>query len=137
MLLAGLYVLNTLWTMLAGVRYTPEDTELVTLQALLNDMFTRLDMAGALFSQFPLLQYVAPDFSGYTEFVTIHQRLWKFLRVEIDRHVETYDPNEMRDFMDVYIKAIKETEHDPKSSFSGRWTRRVELSMSLAGWTMS
>lgn len=117
-LLVGLYVLNTLWTMLASIRYTPEDTELVTLQALLNDLFTRLDMAGALFSQFPILQYVAPERSGYTEFVTIHQRLWKFLRDEIDRHMETYDPNVMRDFMDVYIKMIKAG--GPDSSFSGK-----------------
>ena len=115
--------------MMAGIRYTPEDTELVTLQALLNDLFTRLDMAGALFSQFPILQYVAPERSGYTEFVTIHQRLWKFFRNEIDKHMESYDPDEMRDFMDVYIKMVKSA--GPGSSFSGEsscavpWTQWV------------
>ncbi|XP_052132829.1 methyl farnesoate epoxidase [Frankliniella occidentalis] len=127
----GLYVLNTLWTMLASIRYTPEDTELVTLQALLNDLFTRLDMAGALFSQFPILQYIAPDASGYTEFVTIHQRLWKFLRDEMDRHIETYDPNEMRDFMDVYIKMIKEA--GPNSSFTELQLLAICMDMFMAG----
>lgn len=50
-------VLNTLWTMMAGIRYGPEDTELKDLQGLLTELFASIDMVGCLFSQFPFLRY--------------------------------------------------------------------------------
>lgn len=77
----SVYVLNTLWSMLAGIRYSPEDRELKSLQELLTELFASIDMVGALFSQFPFLRYVAPEKSGYKQFVSIHERLWKFMKV--------------------------------------------------------
>lgn len=76
-------VLNTLWSMLAGIRYSPEDKELKKIQSLLTELFANIDMVGALFSQFPILRYVAPEMSGYKSFVSIHQKVWKFLRVSL------------------------------------------------------
>ncbi len=77
----SVYVLNTLWSMLASIRYSPDDGELKTLQSLLTELFASIDMVGALFSQFPFLRYVAPEKSGYKQFISIHQRVWKFLKV--------------------------------------------------------
>lgn len=79
----SVYVLNTLWSMLASIRYSPEDKELKTLQGLLTELFASIDMVGALFSQFPFLRYVAPEKSGYNQFISIHQRVWKFLKVSL------------------------------------------------------
>lgn len=79
----SVYVLNTLWSMLAGIRYSPDDQELKQLQSLLTELFAHIDMVGALFSQFPFLRYVAPEKSGYKQFVSIHQQVWRFLRVII------------------------------------------------------
>jgi len=79
----SVYVLNTLWSMLASIRYSPEDRELKSLQELLTELFANIDMVGALFSQFPFLRYVAPEKSGYKQFVSIHERVWKFLKVSM------------------------------------------------------
>lgn len=79
----SVYVLNTLWSMLASIRYSPDDGELKNLQSLLTELFASIDMVGALFSQFPFLRYVAPEKSGYKKFVSIHQRVWKFLKVSL------------------------------------------------------
>lgn len=76
-------VLNTLWSMLAGIRYNPEEKGLKDLQGLLTELFANIDMVGALFSQFPVLQYLAPEISGYNKFMQIHKELWKFLRVSL------------------------------------------------------
>lgn len=75
------YVLNTLWSMLAGIRYSPEDKELKQLQELLTELFANIDMVGAPFSQFPILQHIAPEMSGYNQFINIHQKIWVFLKV--------------------------------------------------------
>lgn len=77
----GVNVLNTLWMMMASIRYSSEDKELKKLQNLLTELFATIDMNGALFSQFPLLIHLAPKLSGYKEFLSIHQRLWAFLKV--------------------------------------------------------
>lgn len=79
----GVFVLNTLWKMLAGLRYDPEDKEMKQLQVLLDDLFRSISMVGALFSQFPVLITVAPEISGYKKFVNIHKSIWVFLNVSI------------------------------------------------------
>lgn len=60
---------------------SPEDLELKTLQNLLTELFANIDMVGCPFSQFPVLRYVAPEASGYNQFLQIHQRVWAFLKV--------------------------------------------------------
>lgn len=113
-------VLNTLWSMMASRRYEPDDRELKDLQALLTELFANIDMVGALFSQFPFLRYVAPEASGYRSFVNIHQRVWTFLRAELDNHKETFVLNQPRDLMDVYLQMLHSDEK--KDSYSGGYT---------------
>ncbi|CAB0003289.1 unnamed protein product, partial [Nesidiocoris tenuis] len=77
----GVNVLNTLWMMMASIRYSYEDQELKKLQNLLTELFANIDMVGTLFSQFPFLRHVAPEASGYKQFINIHQKVWHFLKV--------------------------------------------------------
>lgn len=77
----GVNVLNTLWMMMASIRYSYEDQELKRLQNLLTELFANIDMVGTLFSQFPILRHVAPEASGYKQFINIHQKVWTFLKV--------------------------------------------------------
>lgn len=111
-------VLNTLWSMMASRRYEKEDKELKDLQALLTELFANIDMVGALFSQFPVLRYIAPESSGYTSFVNIHQRVWAFLKAELESHKETFILNQPRDLMDVYLQMLHS--EDKKESYSGK-----------------
>lgn len=103
------YILNTLWTMMAGLRYDPLDPQMQILQAMLFELFKAVDMVGAVFSHFPILSIITPTMSGYKDFMRIHKRIWRFLREEIARHKENFDPEkEDRDFMDVYLRVLKE-----------------------------
>ncbi|XP_054274087.1 probable cytochrome P450 303a1 [Macrosteles quadrilineatus] len=124
-------VLNTLWSMLAGIRYNPEEKELQDLQTLLTELFANIDMVGALFSQFPVLQYLAPEISGYNKFMYIHKQLWKFLRAELDSHKASFVPDKPRDLMDVYLQMLNSP--DRKPSFSEDQLLAICLDMFMAG----
>lgn len=127
----GVSVLNTLWTMMANNRYNPEDKEMKTLQNLLTDLFEHIDMVGALFSQFPFLRYVAPEFSGYNLFLNTHVKIWEFLRKELDKHNSTFKSGAARDLMDVYIEVLRST--DRKPSFSESQLMAVCMDLFMAG----
>jgi hypothetical protein len=77
----GVYIINTLWSMMAGIRFSHSDLELKKLQSLLTELFSSIDMVGCLFSQFPMLRFLAPELSGYKQFIYIHQRVWEYLKV--------------------------------------------------------
>ncbi|KAJ9580644.1 hypothetical protein L9F63_024179 [Diploptera punctata] len=127
----GVYVLNTLWSMLAGIRYSHTDSELKKLQGLLTELFANIDMVGCLFSQFPVLRFLAPELSGYKQFIYIHQKLWEFLKAELDKHKQTFKPDELRDFMDAYLKML--SSEQKKSSFSESQLLAICMDMFMAG----
>ncbi|CAB3226338.1 unnamed protein product [Arctia plantaginis] len=103
------YILNTLWTMMAGIRYRARDPQMQVLQTLLFDLFATVDMVGTVFSHFPILSIIFPESSGYNTFVKTHKKIWDFLHEEINRHKDRFDPdNEDRDFMDAYIRVLKQ-----------------------------
>lgn len=126
------YVLNTLWTMMAGLRYSANDPQLKILLELLFELFSTVDMVGALFSHFPVLSIVAPTLSGYRNFIRTHKRIWKFLREELKRHKERFDPSkEDQDFMDVYIRVL--TFLGEKNTYSEGQLVAMCMDMFMAG----
>ncbi|KAK9500817.1 hypothetical protein O3M35_002007 [Rhynocoris fuscipes] len=127
----GVNVINTLWMMMASVRYSPEDKELKRVQGMMNELFASVDMVGALFSQFPFLQHLAPERSGYNSFIDIHERILKFLQEELDNHKATYREGDPRDLMDVYLEMLRSPER--KSSFSESQLLAICLDMFMAG----
>ncbi|CAH0402111.1 unnamed protein product [Chilo suppressalis] len=126
------YILNTLWSMMAGIRYNPKEPQMQVLQNLLFDLFSAVDMVGTAFSHFPLLCIIAPTTSGYKDFVKTHKRIWKFLRDEIASHEERFDPDkEDRDFMDVYIRILRE--HGEVNTYSKGQLVAMCMDMFMAG----
>lgn len=129
--LFGIHVLNTLWTMLAGVRYNTDDVELKRLQSLLSELFERAHMVGALFNHFPFLRFIAPEYSGYNVYVRAHIPLWDFLSKEIKHHKDTFNPSEMRDFIDVYLEMLNSS--SKPHSFSEKQLLAICLDLFVAG----
>ncbi|CAB3385769.1 Hypothetical predicted protein [Cloeon dipterum] len=128
----GVSVLNTIWAMLAGKRYDPDDAELCTLQKILSDMFASMDMTGCLFNHFPILRYVLPEASGYNYYMTCHQKLLQFLQAELLRHKTTYMEDSPRDFMDVFI-AESNTRKDEDSNYTDIQLMAICMDMFMAG----
>ncbi|EDW77925.1 uncharacterized protein Dwil_GK24287 [Drosophila willistoni] len=131
--LTSVYVLNTLWCMLSGRRYEPGSPEITELLETFFELFKNIDMVGALFSHFPLLRFIAPDFSGYTGFVDSHRALYHFMSKEIELHRQSFrNYDEPRDLMDSYLRAQDEG-NDPKGMFSDESLLAICLDMFLAG----
>uniref|UniRef100_A0A1Y1ND80 Uncharacterized protein n=1 Tax=Photinus pyralis TaxID=7054 RepID=A0A1Y1ND80_PHOPY len=74
-------VLNVLWTMMAGERFTLDDVRLIKLLQIVHDAFRLFDMSGGLLNQLPVLRFLAPGCCGYTKTVEILKRMWLFLEV--------------------------------------------------------
>lgn len=127
----NIHVLNTLWTMLAGIRYNNDDKELKYLQQVLSELFERAHMFGALFSHFPILRIVAPEYSGYNTYLKAHLPIWNFLNKELQKHKQKIGPFEARDFMDVYLQTLS-TEDKP-TSFTEKQLVAICMDMFMAG----
>lgn len=126
------YVLNTLWCMMTGTRYERGNLKLKQLQKLLHTLILNLDMMGALFSHFPLLRFIAPSFSGYKQFVEIHETMHSFIESELEVHKRNFKiENEPRDLMDVYLQVLQDP--DRKESFSEKQLLALCLDMFIAG----
>lgn len=103
----SMYVLNTLWVLMAGRRFTRDDVDQKRIQKLLTDLFASIDMVGAIFSHFPFLRFIAPVESGYTPFVKAHECFYKFFGKEVENHKKHFNVNdEPRDIIDVYLKMM-------------------------------
>lgn len=131
-------ILNTLWLMMAGIRYESHDEDLRLLQEILSDLFASIDMMGALFSHFPFLRFIAPGASGYTSFVACHNKIHAFVRKEVDNHKKTFNPtDEPRDLIDAYLKVLYsgDEHNDGKidESFSELQLLAICLDMFMAG----
>lgn len=108
-------ILNTIWKMMAGVRYRSEDKQMRELQSILNELLSSISMMGTTFSYFPILKHLAPEKSGYNLYIMTHLRIWEFLYKELQYHKKTCNPDEPRDVMDVYLNLLNSSENLPES----------------------
>ncbi|KAF4519983.1 hypothetical protein B566_EDAN005483 [Ephemera danica] len=134
----GVSMLNSIWVMLAGERYEPDDIEMLQLQRIISDLMAALNMTGCPFSHFPILRFLAPEASGYAQYMRVHRAFWE----ELLRHEANHVPGVPRDFMDVYIDELKSRGHDPTSTFSELQLMAICMDMFLAGsdttnWSLS
>ncbi|XP_065357967.1 probable cytochrome P450 303a1 [Calliphora vicina] len=126
------YVLNTLWAMMSSKRYDRKSEEINDLLQMFFELFQHVDMVGAMFSHFPFMRYVAPNYSGYNAFVENHERIYAFLRKEVDNHRQTFKHYDIpRDLMDSYLRELENP--DRKASFTEEQLLAVCLDMFLAG----
>ena len=129
-------VVNALWTIISGKRFSLDDPKL-------NDIVSRLDKLNEASTKdlvflFPPIRHVLPDVSGFKRQIQVIYDAISFLQPTIEEHIEKHDPSvEANDFIDVYLNKMKDTENDPKSSFSGnmgRWNLEAcLLDMLMAG----
>ncbi|XP_021960494.2 cytochrome P450 18a1 [Folsomia candida] len=114
-----LAVANSLRVIVAGKRYRHDDPELLnftrTAEKALQDL---LENAGLLF----FVPWLGKSFPRLTGYAKLKERGLEFLdsfQKPVKEHLETYSPENIRDFIDAYIKEMK-TVTDPDSPFYGK-----------------
>lgn len=83
----SLFVLNVLWALVAGSRFSHSDPRLKTLLKVFNERRKAFDMAGGLLSQMPWLRFIAPDKTGYSVMCKINEELSNILKVSSVTHI--------------------------------------------------
>ena len=118
--------------MIASKRYERNSAELLVMLDIFYELFKNVDMFGTMFSHFPILRFLAPNYSGYTSFVEAHRRFFNFIQLEYQNHMDTYkDYAQPRDLIDAYLREIAIAE--PGSSFTEQQLLSVCLDMFLSG----
>lgn len=67
--------------MLAGHRFTLNDSKLAKLMELVHVSFRMLDMSGGILNQMPFVRFLAPKCSGYRDLQHILNEFYTFLKV--------------------------------------------------------
>ncbi|XP_037952787.1 probable cytochrome P450 304a1 [Teleopsis dalmanni] len=91
------------------------------------------DSYGKLLSIIPWITNIFPNWSSYNKLMEANIFLYKYFSNFIDRHIETYQDGYERNFLDLYIKEMKQAEAEGKtdSTFS-----RKQFIMSLIDFSI-
>jgi len=100
-------IINILWQLVAGSRFTEDDPEGMEMVASVNKVFKCLMKMELV----PLkLLKMFPRVTEYEDNVKIYDIQRRFILREIEQHEQTLDANHSRDFIDVYLKEIKDND---------------------------
>ncbi|XP_001632363.3 cytochrome P450 2U1 [Nematostella vectensis] len=112
----GTAVTNVICTKIFGNRYDINDPEFQRLYYI-NDKSTRLNIGeGWLKEAFPFLKPFLPYSQQVKEIKELDQERFVIMKAKYDEHVQTFDPNHIRDYTDALLKAKQEAEEEDKSS---------------------
>lgn len=79
--LFGVGVINVLWAMTAGQRFSHDDDRLNELLRMVEKCFRSFDLSSSMLNQLPILRYLAPRVTGYYDFKTTIHSLNEFFEV--------------------------------------------------------
>ena len=68
-----------------------------------NEMFKNSNIGG-LVRVFPWLKHIIPDYIGYTNMKNVQEAVQEMVEESYQKHLETFDSENVRDFTDAYIK---------------------------------
>ncbi|OXA48871.1 methyl farnesoate epoxidase [Folsomia candida] len=111
-------VLNSLWRIMTGQRFSHDDKELDRILDSIQKSLTAPAGLSFVFL-FPIIKTIAPNLSGWNEYLKEMLEATNFIRKFVTKRLKNptvTDSQEAEDFTDVYIKEIKETT-DKESSF--------------------
>ncbi|KAG8225418.1 hypothetical protein J437_LFUL004618 [Ladona fulva] len=107
-------VLNSLWAMIVGERYSHDDKILLKLIKVVGDASRSLASTDGWVSLYPILRFFFPGFKRYNE---VRKRLWKYFSDTVEDHEKTIVDGQPRDLIDIYIQEMKRRKGED-SSFS-------------------
>ena len=90
---------------------------------------TQVDKIRFLFA-IPFLRHIFPEQTGWTKQTEVIEETCSLMRDIVQEHKETYDEDNMRDFVDVYLREMKNT---PDQSFSEEQLLVVTMDLFSAG----
>ncbi|XP_038058684.1 cytochrome P450 2J6-like [Patiria miniata] len=114
--LLGNAVSNVICSVVFGKRYEYSDKEFQKLLFLLGQNVKLLGAGGAL-NFFPALRYL--PFVSTDKLMSNLDKLRTFLKSIVDNHHAAFDPDNLNDFTDVYLKELNNNGHLPEKGLGG------------------
>jgi cytochrome P450 len=108
-------VINTLWNIVASKKYKLDDPEAIYMHKICYEGFIEPEVAGAVYF-IPWVAKLFPEWTGYNALKLAVKKMLKIFQDMVDERQKTYNPDQLNDFVDFYLKEIASTK-DPKSSF--------------------
>lgn len=68
------------------------------------------DDYGKLLSIVPWIRHIFPELSSYRKIRQGNGMVYNFMKALVDKHLKTFDENHERNFIDMYIREIKESQ---------------------------
>jgi len=103
-------ILNVLWVIVASHRYDLSDPQAQHLVRLITESI-QVENLRILFA-LPWTRHIVPGWTGWNKQKQVVEETQVLMRKIVKQHVETYDEENMRDFVDVYLREIS-TSKDP------------------------
>ncbi|XP_056156237.1 cytochrome P450 2J2-like [Lampris incognitus] len=101
-------VSNIISSLVFGHRFEVNDEGFLTLLRGLDQIFYILNSAWAqLYNSFPMLMRQLPG--PHQTIQTVYKDTMDFIRAEINKHKEDWDPSEPRDYIDYYLNEIQKS----------------------------
>jgi cytochrome P450 len=110
-------VLNSLWHILTGERFTQDDPNFKNVVYYITEALAESKTAGVCFF-FPTLSKIFPEWTGFNRAMKIFMGGYDIIKDAVTAHRNTFQEGDARDFIDVYLREILKTK-DPHSSFFG------------------
>ncbi|XP_077981546.1 cytochrome P450 2J4-like [Glandiceps talaboti] len=95
-------VANIICSLVFGQRYAYDDAEIVKFLGLV-DGVVHVSLKAAAVDVIPVIRHVSRP---YKELVSYMTQIFNFCKSKIDEHRVTFDPDDIRDFIDAYLKEV-------------------------------
>lgn len=111
----GISITNVICNQLFGTRYDINDQELIQVHKF-HDLITRVQIQNSFLDFFPILMSFLPISDGERQVEA--SAVWRdnLLKRKYLDHLETFDPDNLRDYTDALLKAKMQAEEEDKSS---------------------
>jgi hypothetical protein len=124
--LLNVCISNIMCSINFGQRYDHNDD---IFRSLLNKMNQNVSNGNLLFvaTVLPFVKYIPGDPCRIKASLSNIECLDEHLRHIIKEHQETYDENNPRDFVDVYLKKMSSEKGNPSTTFDGSWQLHCKI----------
>ncbi|XP_071454081.1 methyl farnesoate epoxidase-like [Hetaerina americana] len=98
-----MHIVNILWALMSGKRYSIDDAHLKKLFNLLTRTFRSGQVSGGLLNALPWIRFIFPNVTQYRDNMETWTSLQAFIKETIDEHKAVFNKNDVNDFIDAYL----------------------------------
>ncbi|XP_076054283.1 methyl farnesoate epoxidase-like [Oratosquilla oratoria] len=127
----ALHVLNVVWAFLSGKTFNLDDPVLHNI-AIMARQAIDTDLFQSVLSYLPFMIRLFPEWNGFNKTIRVYNTIREIIMEELDLHEKTFDPDNLQNFMDVYLMHIRESKDN--DIFTKEQLAVISLDLFLAGF---